>query len=74
MLVINTLMNISYCLFFCGNKKSTRMFDRLFVALTVLIVLNFVGYFWMLFVRFKHSGRVCSGDIARSSGEIQFDG
>ena len=74
MLATNILMNISYCLFFCGNKKSTRMFDRLFVALTLLILLNFIGYFWMLYTRFKHSGRVCSGDIAFRNEEINFDG
>ena len=55
-LATNTLMNFCYCLFFCGSKKATRLYDRLFVALSVIMMVNYLGYFWMLYVRFKHSG------------------
>ena len=72
-LATNTLMNLCYCLFFCGNKKATRMYDRLFFALTLLILVNIIGYFWMVWERFRHAGAVCSGDIARGRDDIAFD-
>ena len=57
------LLLLTMCCFCCMGRKSTRLYDRLFNLYNLLVCFNILGYMWLIVVRFRHAGKVCSGDF-----------
>ena len=59
----NTLLMITLYCFCCGGKNTTKRYDRLFTLYNLLVFFNLANYIWLICLRFRHEGRVCSGDF-----------
>ena len=64
LLATNVFLIITMYCFCCGGRNSTKRYDRLFTIYNLLSFMNLINYIWLIIVRFRHSGKVCSGDFA----------
>ena len=67
LLVTNTLIMLTLYCFCCGGRHFTTRYDRLFTVYNLLVFTNIINYIWLLCLRFRHEGKVCSGDLISES-------
>ena len=59
----NMLLLMTTCFFCCMGRNHAKTYDRLFMLYNLLGFWNIVNYIWLIVVRFRHAGMVCSGDL-----------